>query len=128
MLFGYLIVRALLGLVRTLGWLPDGVIRAFAAILNAAARPFHVVNYLGSCGGPIVFHGPRMSAKLDRTIASLHRHLDNETDGALRRGMHFPVRWDPFFQDRMSLAEVHHYGTLHYDFHLRQLTLHRPRS
>jgi hypothetical protein len=123
MLFGYVIVRALLGLVRTFGRLPDTFSRVFAQALNSATRPFHVVNYLGSCGGAAVFHGPRLTAKFDRTIASLHRHLDKETDSALRGYMHFPVGWDPFFQDRMSLLDVYHYGTQHFDFHRRQLTL-----
>lgn len=123
MLFGYLIVRTLLGLVRTLGRAPDGVSRAFATTLNAGTRPFHVVNYLGSCGGARVFHGRRLAAKFDRTVASLHRHLDAETDAALRRGMRFPVRWDPYFRDVMSLAGVYHYGTVHFEHHRRQLTI-----
>lgn len=80
---------------------------------------------LGSCGGALVFRGPRLAAKLDRTIASLHRHLDGETDAALRRTMHFPVGWDPYFKDRMSLEDVYHYGTEHFAFHSRQLTLSR---
>ena len=37
--------------------------------------------------------------------------------------MHFPVRWDPFFTTTMTLADVYHYGTQHYDFHRAQLTL-----
>ena len=64
MLFGYLIVRALLPLVRFLGRLLDGVSRVFAAGLNACRKPFHVVNYLGSCGGALVFRGPRLTRKL----------------------------------------------------------------
>lgn len=123
MLFGYLIVRSLLGMVRILGRAPDRVSRGFAATLNAGTRPFHVVNYLGSCGGARVFHGSRLAAKFDRTIASLHRHLDAESDAALGRGMHFPVRWDPYFGDVMTLAEVYHYGTQHFDHHRRQLTI-----
>lgn len=126
MLFGYMIVRALLGLVRTFGRLPDGYSRAFARGLNSGTRPFHVVNYLGSCGGATVFRGSRLTAKLDRTITALHRHLDQETDSALRASMHFPVGWDPFFRDRMSLLDVYHYGTQHFDFHQRQLTLKQP--
>ena len=125
MLFGYLIVRALLGLVRMFGRLPDSWSSVFAAGLNAGTRPFHLVNYLGSCGGALVFRGPRLVAKFDRTIASLHRHLDAETDAALGRVMHFPTGWDPFFTDRMSLLDVYHYGTQHFDFHARQLTLSR---
>jgi hypothetical protein len=123
MVFGYMIVRTLLGLVRTFGRLPDGSSRTFAAILNAGTRPFHIVNYLGSCGGALVFHGPRLARQLDRTIAALHRHLDRESDQALVRRMHFPVGWDPFFADTMSLLDVYHYGTQHSEYHRRQLTL-----
>jgi hypothetical protein len=128
MLFGYMVVSSLLRLVRMFGRLPDGFSRAFARVLNSGTRPFHVVNYLGSCGGALVFRGPRLAAKLDRTIAALHRHLNQETEAALRGQMHFPVGWDPFFKDRMSLADVYHYGTEHFDFHRGQLTLDRPAS
>jgi hypothetical protein len=37
--------------------------------------------------------------------------------------MHFPVGWDPYFKDSMTLLEVYHYPTQHYDHHRRQLTL-----
>ena len=123
MVFGYMIVRALLRLVRTFGRLPDGFSRAFALTLNAGTRPFHVVNYLGSRGGALVFHGPRLTRQLDRTIAALHRQLDRESDEALDRRMHFPTGWDPFFADTMSLLDVYHYGTQHFDFHRDQLTV-----
>lgn len=123
MVFGYMLVRALLTLVRTFGRLPDGFSRAFARTLNAGTRPFHVVNYLGSCAGALVFHGPRLVSQVDRTIAALHRHLDRESSEALNRRMHFPTGWDPFFADTMSLLEVYHYGTVHFDFHRHQLTL-----
>jgi hypothetical protein len=51
----------------------------------------------------------RMGRTFDQVIASLHRHLDAETDTALARGMRFPTRWDPFFTDIMTLADVYHY-------------------
>ena len=35
MLLGYFVVRSLLGLVRTLGRMPDGISRRFARVLNA---------------------------------------------------------------------------------------------
>jgi hypothetical protein len=128
MVFGYMVVRRLLLLVHAFGRLPDGASRAFAGLLNSGTRPFHLVNYLGSCGGALVFHGPRLVRQLDRTLDALHRHLDAETDEALQRRMHFPVGWDPFFADTMGLFEVYHYGTQHYDFHRRQLTLERDGS
>ncbi len=126
MAFGYFLVRTLLRLVRVFGRLPDWSSELFARVLNAGTRPFHVVNYLGSCAGALVFHGDRLAKKLDRTIAALHRHLDHETDEALHRTMHFPVHWDPFFRDRMTLLDVYHFGTQHFEFHQRQLTLTRP--
>ena len=48
MLFGYLLVHNLLVLVKAFTRLPRRVSQAFAATLNAATRPFHVVNYVGS--------------------------------------------------------------------------------
>lgn len=126
MLLGYLVVLRLLPLVRLFGRLPPVFSRGFAALLNAGTRPFHVVNYLGACGGALVFRGARLTARVDRTVASLHRHLDRESEESLRATMHFPVGWDPFFADTMTLAEVYHYGTQHFDFHRRQLTVRGP--
>ncbi len=123
MAFGYLIVSRLLRLVRLFGSLPDPFSRTFAAVLNAGTRPFHYINYLGSVGGALVFHGPRLTRILDRTIDRLHHRLDAESDDALAQRMHFPVGWDPFFRDTMTLEEVYRYGTQHYDFHRAQLTL-----
>jgi hypothetical protein len=123
MLFGYIVVKTLLRLVRIFGRLPDGSSRVFAMILNSATRPFHVINYLGSCGGALVFRGKRLASKLDRTIDSLHRRLEAEDEAALHRVMHFPVGWDPYFKDVMSLADVYHYATQHFQHHRRQLTI-----
>ena len=64
-----------------------------------------------------------MGAKMDRVIASLQRKLARESDDSLRRGMHFPTRWDPFLQDYMTLEDVYRYPGQHFDFHQRQLTL-----
>lgn len=126
MVFGYMVVWRLLPLVRLAGRLPDRFSRMFAALLDHGTRPFHVVNYLGAVGGALVFHGPRLIRQLDRTLDRLERRLDVETDDGLARRMHFPVGWDPFFRDTMTLAEVYRYATQHYHFHRNQLTLERP--
>lgn len=104
MVFGYVIVLRLLPLVRIFGRLPDRFSLTFAGALNAATRPFHHINYLGSVCGALVFRGPQLAAQLDRTIAQLHIQLDAEADEALDRHMHFPGGWDPFFHDSMTLA------------------------
>lgn len=123
MLFGYLIVRALRWLVRGFGLLPDRVSLGNARLLNAATRPFHIINYWGSRGGALVFSRDRIVRTMDHVIDSLERHLDRDSEATLASRMHFPARWDPFFTDVMTLADLYHYGTQHFDFHRRQLTL-----
>ncbi len=123
MVFGYMVVQRLLVLVRVLGRLPDPVSRVFARALNSATRPFHTINYYGSCAAALVYNRHRMGAKLDRVIASLQRQLDRVHDEAFRRGMHYPTRWDPFFNDYMTLEDIYRYPGQHFDFHARQLTI-----
>src|SRR5260370_16988242 len=97
MLFGYLIVRALLVLVRGFGLAPGGARKTFAKLLDSAHRPFDLINYLGSCAGTWIIPPRRMTRMLDRVIAALQQRLQRETGPALRRGMHYPTTWDPFF-------------------------------
>jgi hypothetical protein len=126
MLFGYLIVVRLLVLVRIFGRLPDGFSRGFAGVLEASTRPFHVINYLGSVGGPRLFGYVGMGRRFDRVIAKLLRRLDRESDSELSRGMRYPTSWDPYFKAYMTLADVYRYPTQHFEHHRRQLTLGAP--
>lgn len=123
MLFGYLIVLALISIVKLFGHLPRKFSRYFALLLNSITTPFDTVNYLGSRLGAKVYDHNRMGAKFDKTIASLQRRLSRENEAALGRGMPFPTRWDPFFKDYMTLADLYHYPTQHFTFHSRQLSL-----
>lgn len=123
MLFGYMLVRVLLLLPGLFRRLPGAVGRTFARLLDAAARPFHVINYVSSVAGALFYNHRRMGAKLDRTLAALQRRLDRENDASVTRGMPFPPRWDPFFRDWMTRADLYRYPTQHYDFHRTQLTL-----
>jgi DinB superfamily len=123
MVFGYMIVQRLLPLVRVFGHLPPSFSRGFARMLNAATPPFHVINYYGSCLAARVYNRKRMAAKLDRVIDSLKRSLNRERNTAFRRAMHYPTRWDPYFRDCMTLADIYHYPGQHYDHHRQQLTL-----
>jgi hypothetical protein len=123
MLLGYLILRALSTLIRLFDRLPTSASRAFARVLNAGTVPFDFINYLGSYFGGSVLGRKQLAARFDRVIAALHRRLNAETDAELTRGMHYPTRWDPFFVDFMTLADLYRYPTQHFDFHRRQLTL-----
>lgn len=125
MVLGYAVVRVLLPLVRLMGRLPAPAGRGWAALLNAAARPFHVINYLGPVAAARVLPPARIDALAGRVIAALRRALARETEAALHRGTPLPTRWDPYFTEWMSLAEVYRYATRHFEHHRRQLTLAR---
>ena len=52
MVFGYMVVQRLLILVKVFSRLPDSFSRVFARVLNAATRPFDVINYYLVCSRP----------------------------------------------------------------------------
>jgi hypothetical protein len=64
-----------------------------------------------------------MERLMDAVIGRLQRSALAASEDTLNRGMHFPVGWDPYFNDYMTLRDVYHYATQHYDHHRRQLTL-----
>jgi DinB superfamily len=123
MLFGYLLVHNLLILVKAFTRPPPRLSKTFSSTLNAVTRPFHVVNYLGSLGGARALGHARMERLMDFVIGRLQRSVMGASEDSLNRGMHFPVGWDPYFNDYMTLRDVYHYATQHYDHHRRQLTL-----
>lgn len=122
MVLGFGVVRVLLPLVRLMGLLPAPVGRGWAALLDAVARPFHVVNYAGPVVAARLLPPARIDALGGRVIAGLERSLQRETEAALRRGMPLPTRWDPYFTEWMSLAELYRYALTHFEHHRRQLT------
>jgi len=123
LLLGYGLVRMLLPLVSVMDRLPPRVGRGFAAVLNAVAAPFHLVNYLGAVLGGRLVTTRRMAMLFERNCRALARRLDRQDDADLRRGMPFPTRWDPFFTTGMSVLDIYHYPWQHFEFHRKQLTI-----
>jgi hypothetical protein len=123
MVFGYMVVRRLLVLVGLFSRSPRRVSRGFAALLNAGTPPFHRINYFGTCAAALVYNRTRMGAKMDRVIDGLQRSLARRHENALRRSMHFPTGWDPYFRESMTLADVYQYPGKHYEHHRRQLSV-----
>ncbi|MBT2452296.1 DinB family protein [Streptomyces sp. ISL-43] len=123
MLFGFLLVRPLLVVFACFGRLPLGASRTFARLLDAATAPFDLVNYLGPVGGARLCGRRRMARLFDRVIADLHRRVDAESPAHLALRMHYPCRWDPFFKDVMTVADLYRYPARHFSFHCGQLTL-----
>jgi hypothetical protein len=126
MVLGYGVVRTLMPMVHVLG--RRGWSRRFAATLDAAAGPFHLVNYVGSAVAGQVLPPSTTVALLARTVSALQRRLATEDPDSLDLTMHFPTRWDPYFEARMSVADVYCYPTRHFEHHRRQLSLQDPVS
>jgi len=103
--------------------MPRRVSRIYAAGFNAGTRPFHVINYVGSLGGGRVLGHSGMERLMDVVIGRLQRFVMSAGADSLTGGMHFPTGWDPYFLDYMTLREIYHYPTQHYDHHRSQLTL-----
>ncbi|MEU0878146.1 DinB family protein [Lentzea sp. NPDC005914] len=123
MLLGFLIMRALVALTKLVSLLPAWFGRGWARLLNAATMPFDAVNFLGSWLGGSVMPRRAMVVLCDRTVASLHRRLDRENSATLAKGMPYPTRWDPFFREFMTVADLYRFPVRHFDFHRRQLSL-----
>jgi hypothetical protein len=123
LLLGYLLVRNLMPLVWIISRLPRPFQRGFAATLNAFARPFHVMNYVASVIGGRGATLRRLNRMFTNVTATLGRRLARTTQMNLQRTMAFPTRWDPFFTEQMSLLDIYHYPTEHYQFHRAQLTI-----
>ena len=130
MVFGYLVVRTLLPLVRGFGRFPLSYSRRFAAVLHAVRRPLP----------------PGQSSRLLRRRRCPHSARDGGAAGSDRRRfaaqpinassrlagqderslglrMTFPTSWDPYFTDTMTVLEVYHFATQHFTHHQHQLTL-----
>jgi hypothetical protein len=109
MLFGYLIVRGLLLLARFLGRRPRRASVALACLLNCARRPFHLINYLGSCAGARIIHRPGCRACSTASPARCGAACSRRPTVTSAAAMHYPTTWDPFFAEYMTVAELYRY-------------------
>ncbi|GAB7141740.1 hypothetical protein [Mycobacterium riyadhense] len=75
--------NACCNLVRLFGRLPDRASQAYARVLNATTKPFHLVNYYGSCAAALVYNRRRMGAKLDRVVLALRHELGANTSTSM---------------------------------------------
>jgi hypothetical protein len=75
MLFGYLLMRAVIVLAGVFARLPASASRVFARLLDAVTGPFHWINYLGSCAGAKIFPAWRMAGKMGQVTMALEQRL-----------------------------------------------------
>lgn len=66
-----------------------------------------------------------MVRRMDRVTQTLGRSLRKASDDLLDHGMYYPTKWDPFFREHITILELYHYPTQHFEFHKAQLRIER---
>jgi len=121
MTFGFLVIDVLLPMARIWGKLPKGSSKWFAWLLNAFADPFNWINALGARGQGKVFTQKRVGKIYDRVYYSLLKKVGSIKDDEWEHGMYYPTKWDPNFDEFMTLEKLFHYPVIHFNFHLEQI-------
>ncbi len=121
MIFGFIILNALLPMARLWGTLPKWTSKPFAFLLNTLTVPFNWINALGARMQAHIFTYKRLGALYDRIYVSLMRQIASIKEEEWTRGMYYPTRWDSNFRDFMTVEELFHYAVRHFNFHLKQI-------
>lgn len=122
MTFGFIIVNVLFPMARLWGRLPKGSSKWFGWLLNALTRPFNWINALGARGQGKIFTRKRIGSIYDRVHSSLVRKIHSIKDDEWQRGMYYPAKWDPNFEEFMTLEKLFRYPIKHFHFHLNQIS------
>lgn len=121
MTFGFIIVNILLPMARLWGSFPRATSRPFAWLLNVVTGPFNWINALGARGQGKVFTRKRIGEIYDRAYFSLVKRVNSIKDDEWERGMYYPTKWDPNFDEFMTLEKLFQYPVIHFNFHLTQI-------
>jgi len=122
MTFGFIVLNVLLPMARLWGRLPRGSSKWFAWLLNVFTGPFNWFNALGARGQGKFFTHQRIGEIYDRAYFSLLKKIDSIKEDEWERGMYYPTKWDPNFDEFMTLEKLFQYPVTHFNFHLTQIS------
>jgi hypothetical protein len=120
-LFGFIILNALLPMARIWGKLPQATSKPFAKFLNFMTKPFNWINALGARGQGKVFTYRNIGIIFDKTLSSLISKANSIDDDEWQTGMYYPTKWDPNFSDFMTLEKLFLYPIAHFKLHQNQI-------
>jgi hypothetical protein len=83
--------------------------------------PFNFINAIGTRGQAKVFHYDRIGKRFERVIGSLLSKMDLIRDDEWGKGMYYPTRWDPNFDEFMTLEALFRYPVAHFKLHKDQI-------
>src|SRR3954454_23149699 len=114
MMFGFLILLSLVPLVRLFGRLPKSFSKSFAALLNSVTGPFNWINSLGPRVGGRILTRKSLGNVYDWVYSRILRMLASMPESEWNRGMYYPTKWEPLFNEYMTLEQVFRYPSIHF--------------
>jgi hypothetical protein len=120
-LFGFIILNALLPMARIWGKLPRESSKPFAEFLNFITKPFNWINALGARGQGKVFTYRNVGKTFDKVLSSLISKANTIHGDEWQSGMYYPTKWDPNFSNYMTLEKLFLYPIAHYKLHKNQI-------
>jgi hypothetical protein len=121
-LFGFIILDALLPIARVWGRFPKSSSRPLAWLLNASTRPFNWINALGAHLQGRVFTYKRSGKLFDNIMNSLKKKVQSIKEEEWEHGMYYPTKWDSNFTEFKTLEKLLHYPVIHCNFHIGQIS------
>jgi hypothetical protein len=118
MVFGFFLLPSLIVIALLFARLPKSLSKRFATLLNGAVGPFNAINSLGPQGGGRLFTRRGLRKTFDLVYTLIVRLLQLLPEAELKRGMHYPTKWDPLFSDYMTLGEICQFPMKHFYFHV----------
>ena len=122
MVFAFMILSALIPLVKFFGHLPKSYSKLFVGMLNSFTWFFNWINAVGARGGGRVYTSRNIGKKYDKVHNSILKKLASIKENEWQSGMYYPTRWDALFSEYMTLEKLFHYPVSHFQFHLKQIS------
>ncbi len=122
MVFAFILILTLAPMIRFWSRLPKQYSKKFANILNFSTVPFNWVNGLAPRMGGKIFTRTRLGTSFDKIYASLMKIIDSVKENEWESGMYYPDKWDPLFDEYMTLEKLFYYPIRHFEFHRGQLS------
>jgi hypothetical protein len=122
MMFAFILIMPLVKIMRLFNQLPKQYSKKFANILNFSTVPFNWINGLAPRMGGRIFTRKRFGVWFDKVYASLMKILDSVNENEWESGMYYPDKWDPLFDEYMTLEKQFYYPIRHLEFHVGQLS------
>jgi hypothetical protein len=120
--FAFLLVLTLVPMMRFWSRLPKCYSKNFASVLNFCTVPFNWVNGFAPRMARTIFKRKRLGDLFDRIYSRLIKLLESTKASEWESGMYYPDKWDPLFDEYMTLEKLFYYPIRHFEFHAGQIS------